>query len=84
MISYEKKSEWSVCYYADEREVTDGDEGGQHGAEDGGGLCRLLPVADFFEPHYELEMKKKSFFYILDELCFSFGYDFDTFCEFNN
>jgi hypothetical protein len=56
--SYEEKGEWCVCRYADERKVADGDEGGQHGAEDDGGVCRFLPVVGTFEAHDELEETK--------------------------
>jgi len=54
-LSHEKKGKWGVCCYADEREVADGDEGGQHGAEDDGGVDRFLPVVGTFEAHDELE-----------------------------
>ena len=75
-LSYEEKGEWSVCRYADEREVADGDEGGQHGAEDDGGVNRFLPVVGTFEAHDELEKTKT--FSLTEFVCFSFVHDFEN------
>ena len=71
VVSYEEKGEWGVCRDADEREVADGEEGGQHGAKDDGGVDWFLPVVGTFEAHDELEVNNK--YHCTLFLRFSFG-----------
>lgn len=53
--SYQEERECGVGSDADEGEVADGDQSGQHGAEDDPGVDGLLPVVGTFETHDELK-----------------------------